>query len=61
MVSSIIAAELTVHNFVSAIKAMNERERGKLRAADRLSLIIQLPDEPNSLVADLAVKVDGLG
>ena len=36
LVSSIIAAKLTAHNFVSAIKAMNERERGKLRAADNL-------------------------
>ena len=54
-----MAAKLTVHNFVSAIKAMNEREHGKLRATDLLSLIIQLPDEPTTLVADLAAKVDG--
>ena len=51
-----MAAELTV----SAIKAMNERECGKLRAAHLLLLIIQLPDEPTTLVADLASKVDGL-
>ena len=39
---------------------MNERERVKLRAADLSSPIIHLPDEPTTLVADFAAKVDRL-
>ena len=39
--------ELTVENFVELIKNMSERERGKIRAADLIKLILQLPDFSN--------------
>ena len=37
-------AELTPENFVSRIKAMAPRERGKLLKDDLINLILQLPE-----------------
>ena len=52
--------ELNVNNFVSVIKSMDSRERGKLRAADLINLIIQLPDQPSPEITDLTSKFDSL-
>ena len=55
-----MAENLTVDNFVQEIKAMNERERARLRADKLIQLIIQLPDATTPFVAALSTKVDGL-
>ena len=39
-----MATEFTVDNFLVVIKKMNDRDGGKLRAADLIKLIVQLPD-----------------
>ena len=39
-----MATKFTVDNFVAVIKKMNDRDRGKLRAADLIKLIVQLPN-----------------
>ena len=53
-------SELTAENFVSLIKQMNDRDRNKLRAADLIGLIIQLPESPSTRITELTAKVDGL-
>ena len=39
------ADELTVDNFVAKIKAMDNRERGKVKLTKLLELICAIPDE----------------
>ena len=55
--------ELTVENFVESIKKMSERDRGKIRAADLIKLILQLPDssiEISSNNKEINDKMNGM-